>query len=641
MLDCMRDVSIHSLDADSPRVASAPDTIRIPLHAHQAAVLHRMEEHERTLLHGLDCSGSSFPSSVLYSNYGILGDSVGAGKSLMVLGHIARLSQLPPLKGRTELMHGHTKYTFSLTQKEFQDCSEGGSLIVVPHTLFRQWAGYIKDQTRLRAVLLDKTAAFASPTFTQDILAADVVLISNTMYKYLYECVFRNSIKWKRVFIDEADSILISGSNALPPARFTWFITASWMNLLFLHMYCSMSSGLYHSLIAPPDSPYHCLAAQIKGLFNLSAAITYGYTQFGVHSRNFFNRYIDSANPSRGRLVVRCNPTFIEESIHLPPLYKRVIRCKQPATQKIVSSFVSGEVAELLHAGDISGALVKLGVESKTKVTLVEALTASMNKELARLESTYTFKSGLDYSTPAAKEAALEALRAKIKQAKESIRAVEERVAGADEMCPICYDDLERPLMTPCCSRSFCPSCILRCLTKQPSCPMCREALKASALVQVISADEMNRIVPAGLAGAAPAAPESESFPKKHTALLQLLSETPSGRFLIFSRYDNPFAEIETRVAELGLRVKQLKGTKDMIASSLRAFEAGDMRCLLLNSKYAGAGLNITAATHVVLFHAMTHEEEKQIIGRAHRLGRKEPLQVIQLLHEEEGGSAE
>jgi hypothetical protein len=519
-------------------------------------------------------------------------------------------------------------------QKEFHDCSEAGSLILVPHTLFRQWASYIKDQTRLRAVFLDKAGAFTSPTFTQDVLAADVVLVSNTMYKYLYDWMYHNNIKWKRAFVDEADSIVIAGTYAMPTARFTWYITASWMNLLFLHMYCSMSTGLYNSLIAPPGAPYHGLAAQIKGLFNLSAHTTYGYTQFAMQSRNFFHRYIDSVNPSRGRLVVRCNPTFIEESIHLPPLYKRVIRCKQPITQKIVSSFVSGEVAELLHAGDISGALVKLGVQSKTKVTLVEALTASMKKELARLESTYAFKSGLEYATPAAKEAALEALRVKIKQANESIQAVEERVTGADEMCPICYDDLERPLMTPCCSRSFCPSCILLSLTKQPSCPMCRAALKAAALIQVIPSGDANQIVPTGTA-------EPESFPKKHAALLQLLSETPSGRFLIFSRYDNPFAEIETRVAKLGVRVKQLKGTKDMIACSLRAFEAGDLPCLLLNSKYAGAGLNITSATHVILFHAMTHEEEKQIIGRAHRLGRKEPLQVIQLLHEEEGGLAE
>jgi len=38
----------------------------------------------------------------------------------------------------------------------------------------------------------------------------------------------------------------------------------------------------------------------------------------------------------------------------------------------------------------------------------------------------------------------------------------------------------------------------------------------------------------------------------------------------------------------------------------------------------------------VILFHAMTHEEEKQVIGRACRMGRTEPLQCIKLVHEGE-----
>lgn len=630
MLQCLRDIYSRALTTEAPRISTVPATIKLPLHTHQEAILHRMEEHERQALSGIDCSGSK-----LFSNYGILGDSVGAGKSLMVLGHIARLAVIPPLKSYTMLTHGGTTGTYSIEEVQFQDCSEAGCLIIVPHTLFRQWAGYITNQTSLQAMLLDKVSAFASPTFTQDVLAADVVLISNTMYKHLSSWLCRNTIYWKRVFLDEADTIQIPGTQIMPETRFTWYITASWTNLIFLNQYCSISSTLYNNLIQSPSAPYHCIADQVQAMFNLHQHSSYGYFRFGVQSYNFLYKYIDEKNPARGRLLLRCSPSFIEESIHLPPLYKRTILCKQPAMQRLVSSFAGEDIAELLHGGDISGALVKLGVKAETKVTLVDALTANLKKELTRLEATYTFKSGQEYATAAAKEAALTALEAKIKQAKDSIQALEERVAAEGELCPICYDDLNKPLMTPCCARSFCPSCILQCLTKHPACPMCRAALRAKSLVQVVSAADMNTIVPAG-AGAASNAPPPGALPKKHDALVQLLLENPDGRFLIFSRYDNPFAEIETRVAEMGVRVKQLKGTKDMVAASLRAFEGGALQCLLLNSKYAGAGLNITAATHVILFHAMTHEEEKQIIGRAHRLGRKEPLQVVKLLHESE-----
>jgi len=127
----------------------------------------------------------------------------------------------------------------------------------------------------------------------------------------------------------------------------------------------------------------------------------------------------------------------------------------------------------------------------------------------------------------------------------------------------------------------------------------------------------------------------TEELPKKNDALLKLLQENPKGKFLIFSSYDNPFETIEASVEQLGMRVRQLKGNKDAVAGTLRNFEK-EGGCLLLNSRFAGSGLNITAATHVVLLHAMTHEEEKQILGRAHRIGRAGSLNFIKLLHKGE-----
>jgi hypothetical protein len=165
---------------------------------------------------------------------------------------------------------------------------------------------------------------------------------------------------------------------------------------------------------------------------------------------------------------------------------------------------------------------------------------------------------------------------------------------------------------------------------------MCREGIHPSKLTKIVPASaaaaDINAIVEAGTAAAA-----GTQIEKKPETLMRLFRENPEGRFLVFSRYDNPFSSIEkSAVDELGLTVRQLKGNKDMIASTLNAFDRGTVRCLLLNSHYAGSGLNITAATHLVLLHAMTIEEEKQILGRAYRMGRKGPLQFIKLLHENE-----
>jgi SNF2 family DNA or RNA helicase len=123
----------------------------------------------------------------------------------------------------------------------------------------------------------------------------------------------------------------------------------------------------------------------------------------------------------------------------------------------------------------------------------------------------------------------------------------------------------------------------------------------------------------------------------KKDALIRLFKENPTGKFLVFSRYDNPFLQITSELEAVGINgIREVKGTKDVIQATLNSFQKGTLRCLLLNSLHAGAGLTITAATHIILLHAMNIEEEKQILGRAYRLGRKEPLNVYKLVHQDE-----
>ena len=84
------------------------------------------------------------------------------------------------------------------------------------------------------------------------------------------------------------------------------------------------------------------------------------------------------------------------------------------------------------------------------------------------------------------------------------------------------------------------------------------------------------------------------------------------------------------------LSVETVRGNKDHVSNVLSQFEKGEVKILLMNSATAGVGMDLKSATHVVLMHAMRKEEERQIVGRAMRLGRTAPLNLIRLLHEEE-----
>ena len=617
-------VHLNSLN-EEPQVSPAipENAIKVPLHAHQRAVLKKMEELEQGLTNGMPVGNQT-----LFSNCGILGDSVGVGKSLMVLAHIARLKTMPKIAKQYSVRNSQTANMFSLTSVDYSNATEAGSLIIVPHTLFRQWTAYIKDQTNLKAFCVAKITDVEGDNFLKLVIEADVVLVSNTICRYFVPRCRTLDIRWKRLFVDEADTIHLPGIyySDIVQSRFVWLITASWINLMYLNANLYFDRNSVKTHIFSQNETYHFLQSHFKSRLN-GTNTHYLIETLRIRSLSFLRDLLSSSHPLRANIVIKCSDALIKQSIVLPQLIRQTILCKSPLTQQILKDAISTNIQQMLHAGDVQGALQELNVKGKDTKSLIEAVTSNLYKDLERSKKTYEFKASLEYSTPQAKETALKSLQDKMVATQNSINAIAERIQNfSSEVCPICYDEPNDHLITPCCSRIFCAACLLFSLARNVACPLCREKIHPSACTKIITTNEI--IDDSGTV--------EPALPKKHEALLEILKQNPNGRFLIFSRYDNPFETIEASVSSLGIQVRHVKGNKHVITSTLKSFEDGTTQCLLLNSQYAGAGLNITAATHVILLHAMTHEEEKQVLGRAYRIGRKGVLTFIKLLHKGE-----
>jgi len=613
-----------SLASDATQ-CDQPAEIRIPLRSHQKAILYSMAQRESKVSVGMDLCGAK-----LFSRFSFLGDGVGVGKSLMVLGHIARLKTLPTLPPIPHLDQNSSSQLYSLRDNLFaRDLSDSACLIVVPHTLYRQWQTYIKEQTSLTFLGVQTKSVLQSDTLIRKLKEVDVVLVSNTLYGNLQDLADANRLIWKRVFFDEADTIHIPSTRPRATTRFTWLISASWANLLFPNV-TQYITNVYLNTV--PTNPLldDALKHQLHILKTQSPTHgAYVYMRYLVVSSTFFRDFVGTNNSLRGNLVMRCRDEFVRESITLPPINIRNILCRPSILQQVVANAIPADVRNLLHAGDIKGALDSLGVKPEEPMSLIAAVTENRIKELTRLRLTFTFKSALEYATPQAKEAALKSLKERISSLEEQIKGLKERIENyKTEICPICFDEPQTATLTQCCNRIFCGSCILTSLTRATTCPLCRTQISASGL-RAVAAGPVPSVT-------ADVKAEEPQLLKKTEQLIQLLKTNPKGKFLIFSRFDNPFIQLSQEIEAMNLTVKLVRGNKDVIAQTLKTFQKGDTNVLLLNSLQAGAGLNITAATHVVLLHAMTHEEEKQILGRAYRLGRTEPLDVIRLLHPDE-----
>lgn len=625
-LNILHQVYSNSLEDDVTKQYMPIESLKISLRRHQYAVIESMCNNEKDFL-----NGKTFNNSKVYSNYGILGDSVGVGKTFMVLGHIGLIKSQRNVIDFPNFNTTSNKHMYSLESNSLHDISNVGCLVVVPHTLFRQWADEITSKTNLKTAFMKTKRNVYSDSFKSDVLKADLVLVSNTLFKELYARSFELNLFWNRVYIDEADTIELKSQylkNSLP-TNFTWFISASFTNLLFTNHYnLYISNNTYNTFkqnnnIHVDMDSFIQYTKRVNNLNNIFLISLY------IRSSTYLNSIINNTHFLRGNTVIRCSKEFINKSISLPQLFTQTIMCKPSLSHQIVYDILSASVKQLLNAGDIKSALEELGVKTENNQSLIEAVNESKQKELIRLEKTYEFKQSLEYSSPQIKEQSLKLLQDKIDHVKEQMKSMKDRIENyKEDVCPICYDESNDPLVTPCCTRIFCALCILQSLARNPTCPMCRSNMNFSQLKKLTVE---NVVVSNNI--------EEDTQPqlkKKMDTFFEILEKNPNGKFLVFSRYDNSFIEVLNGCSTRGLVAKELKGSKDIIASTLKKFKDGDINMLLMNTVQVGAGLNITDATHVILLHAMTHEEEKQILGRAYRVGRTNELYFTKLLYPDE-----
>jgi hypothetical protein len=626
------DIAFRNMIMNQTPRAPQPSAIKIPLRIHQQAIIHTMQEREKASI-----SGIPYKNTMTYTNFGVLGDEVGSGKSLSILAYIAAMKDNTDfIPKQNLLMPKSTNNFFTVYSKTYTTISNT-SLIIVPHTLYRQWMEYCKKQTTLN-IFYAKSVKELSAAFKADdisggnilyekLRSSDAVLVSNSLYPELQKFSSSKGMVWRRIFMDEADTIYIPSSAPPLDAPFVWFITATWANFI---MNGVSIRPCFLGYIEQNLNSFH--PQTVEWLQSELGVKTYVGDSYGrmtwlrIRSQRYLSSWY-SEHGLRCMTVLLCSKEFLNESRYMPPINEHVLICEQPSSHRVVSGLVSKEIEGMLHAGNIEGALKSLGVSAETPMNLLEAVSAERKKELERLKKTLAFKETMEYATPQAKEAALTNLKTKIASVEAQLATFQERLNGMNsEECPICYDDPKEnsATFTPCCHRIFCAPCILTSLTRQMTCPLCRAGIKPNELVQLVK--EKKKIVKKDIS-------KLLSKPKQ---LLKFLKENPDARVLVFGRYDNPFVSLEKNCEMENITYHTLRGNKDTIATTIRSFEAGEKRVLFLPTETVGAGLNLVSATHIVLLHAMTPEEEKQAIGRAYRLGRTEPLNVVRLLHEGE-----
>ena len=122
----------------------------------------------------------------------------------------------------------------------------------------------------------------------------------------------------------------------------------------------------------------------------------------------------------------------------------------------------------------------------------------------------------------------------------------------------------------------------------------------------------------------------------KLTATLERIEElhAEGHKVLLFSQFVSMLKIIRTKLEEMKLPFHWLTGASTDRASIVKAFQEDENASVfLLSLKAGGSGLNLTAASYVILYDPWWNPAvENQAIDRAHRIGQTQPVIAYRML---------
>ena len=618
---------------------------KIRLNKHQLALMYKCQQFERKKIlieneNENEINGQQNQQNpqkdFIITQFGIIGDQTGSGKSYVILSIIA--ANVPPhvderfltwmCNGKLLLNKKGSSYSFMKT-----------NLIIIPSHLCYQWKSYINDflGSSLKTIILSNRRQLYS-FLESGVETYDIVVMTPTFYKNFHSEFTTHEFDqfyFQRVFVDEVETIK---TPPLPRASFYWYVTASVNNIIY---------------------PFGTTNLNVAGLSNYNNVCG----TFKSEMRELSHNPVMNASA----LVVRNSSLFVRQSIRLPPISYRKLRCATPLSINILNGLVDNHVIRCLNANDMRGAMSFYGVRQQfnKEDDIVDILVEKFRINIGNIDRQVQFiNSGLMlYDSEEDKQRSIQDFKKKKDDLEKKIASIQARIQSSNA-CNICFESFESidekkdedkenkeetedqlpeqiKTVVSCCSNAFCFVCINKWISKNNRCPMCKNVvgkeniliLNQNTHVGGIDMSKQRRIAEKNGDFIDEEAQILSSNTKMENLQNIIKSIGPRSKILIFSQYDFTF---DLSRILCGLRYDTPRGHKESVNNLVTNFKEGTLQILLLNPSHFGSGLNLENTTDVIMLHKLDSEIEKQVIGRAHRYGRTSPLRVWYLLHENE-----
>lgn len=529
-------------------------------------------------------------SHVIESNFGILNDKIGSGKTLMCVSFLSREAI-------------RENYDTKSSEKRFVDLLYAGgndiyrsksevkttlryypvTVVVVPNSIIFQWRDELDKSNLLFKIVTTNAHIDCLGDYIEKV---NVIVVTKTLYS-----VFMH--KWKsvagrdsdycckRLIVDEYVS---RGGFKKLQADFTWLVTSTLPKIYSF--------------------------SQVKIKYNF---INYCLKSSG-HRTSFLNPYNWSFITIKN--TDECiNTSFVAAEIN------NVTYICEGSSESIISikADVSEEIKRMIYADNIRGAIEAYGGNVETD-SLLSVIIRKEELDIKKIKASIVYYSSL--SEEEKKKESIEKLEA----AEKKLDNIKEKVERDEKEndCTLCCIDMIEKCLIQCCKSIICGKCFSNLLKNNKTCPFCREKLSIGNIIMT-SKEKYN------------APKKQDKLKTKCENIVDIINENPNGKFLIFSEFYETSSSIQNTLKSFNIKYDEIKGTVQHKKNVLEKYRFGDLRVIFLNARVDGSGINLPETTDIILYHKITSPNlEAQIIGRALRLGRTNPLKIHRLLYKEE-----
>ncbi len=592
----MYDIKVDELTSTSPRCVQ-PSNVNLTLKDHQLALLWSciQLENEKIVMSAHE---------TMRAQIGIIADKVGSGKSFVLLALMAtnhKICEEPMISS-----YGRNAFAVSVAPTSMD--VGNATLLVITHNLVSQWHEYINQCCPQFKVLTIRQNKQTTHHSMRSLDEYDLIIVTHTFYNRF--AMYVNSFKYqfRRVIFDEVDQITIPSCEKVHSC-FTWFVTASYGNLLYpfgLNLMNEHTDRIVHYANGLPNLGF------IKSLFvDLDS------------QRSVCGKYVK-------KLILKNNDDFVNTSFDVPNYIVHKVQSRSIIYIDLLLDIVDNEIIESLNAGDVMHAVSFINPNHKsTEENIIGMIVRKLEVQVRNFTNMKDMLHNHTFDNEHEQALELYTVTKNLDETMRKISTVTARIQDTT-LCSICYEEMECKTIAPCCSNSYCFKCINMWLIKQrqTSCPMCKGNLKPNDLFVVDTPIDSTHIEDT-----------SKILHARNTKITNLeviMNDMTNRKFLILSLYDNTFGVVTLMLHKRGIQFASLYGNQYQIKKTVDQYKEGNIDVLFVNPEHYGCGLNLENTTDVVVYHRLNNEIEKQVIGRAQRLGRVAPLNVWYLLHQNE-----